>query len=314
MEQYNNAFFSYHLRPKQAGDVAPDHSQITTNLPKTAVVMQGPIMIEENFTLETIKLYLKTFPESIIILSTWEGQPVDEIKNIKDERLLIIESLPPENAGPFNINLQITSSIKGILRAKQIESEYVYKTRTDQRMYSFNITPYFIKLIQSHPLKENRSLNGRLVSVNFTTLKYRPYGIGDMLMFGHIDDMMKYWDSPLDSRDKDYPSKLKSYTMKDYALKKFAETYLCVSFLERIGHNILFTLEDSWNVYSNYFLLIDHQDIDLYWPKYEKFKENRFEYYYPHTFQLMTQKDWSLLSDLNLNENYINYLEGERIY
>ncbi len=53
-----------------------------------AVVMQGPLIAANNFTLETIKIYKKTFfPDTIIIVSTWHGENEGVLGAIKKRRL-----------------------------------------------------------------------------------------------------------------------------------------------------------------------------------------------------------------------------------
>ena len=39
---------------------------------KVAIVVQGPVIIKNDFTFETLKLYVNIFPNEIIVLSTWD--------------------------------------------------------------------------------------------------------------------------------------------------------------------------------------------------------------------------------------------------
>ena len=50
--------------------------------------MQGPIILEENLTLETLKFYKNIFPENQLILSTWKNE---EIKSIEKLKILILK-------------------------------------------------------------------------------------------------------------------------------------------------------------------------------------------------------------------------------
>ncbi len=44
------------------------------SLEDTAIVMQGPIMYDDDFTMETLYRYRAIYPDTLIILSTWEGE------------------------------------------------------------------------------------------------------------------------------------------------------------------------------------------------------------------------------------------------
>ena len=54
-------FFTFHLRPKRADKIGTVADK-SLKYSKVAIVIQGPIVYDEDFTLETIKLYKKIFP------------------------------------------------------------------------------------------------------------------------------------------------------------------------------------------------------------------------------------------------------------
>lgn len=41
--------------------------------------MQGPLVRERSFTLETLRLYRKPSPEPLLVLSTWDNEDTDPI-------------------------------------------------------------------------------------------------------------------------------------------------------------------------------------------------------------------------------------------
>ena len=159
-------------------------------IPTIALVLQGPLVLDNNFTLETIRLYKKHFTQSMIIVSTWEGENADYLTKIKAEGVELILNAKPAIAGIGNLNLQIVSSYNGIMRAKERGAAYVYKTRCDQRMYGVNINEFLHNLITQFPLKKPGLQKQRIIASSFSTLKYVPYLITDMFLFGHIDDML----------------------------------------------------------------------------------------------------------------------------
>ena len=198
------------------------------------------------------------------------------------------------------------------MKAKELGVEYVYKTRTDQRINGINVSAYLRKLQDIFPVQSNY-MKSRLIGCSMTTLKYRPYGLGDMFMFGHIDDMLLYWDSKIDEREINNES-LIDLSVLEYGKNRLAETYLCTNFLDRIGHDLSWTLKDTWHAYSSYFLVVDHMDLDLFWYKYNWREESRFNKESNH--KLLHFRDWILLSSNDPSEresNYFNLKEGEKI-
>ena len=57
---------------------------------KFAIIIQGPIENEDEFTLETVKIYKKIFPNTKIILSTWNTEKQSIIDKFKRENIEII--------------------------------------------------------------------------------------------------------------------------------------------------------------------------------------------------------------------------------
>src|ERR1035437_1783485 len=48
-----------------------------------AIILQGALLRENRFTLETVRTYRKLYPEATVIVSTWEGEDTEEIKSIE---------------------------------------------------------------------------------------------------------------------------------------------------------------------------------------------------------------------------------------
>ncbi|MFH1427829.1 MAG: WavE lipopolysaccharide synthesis family protein [Patescibacteria group bacterium] len=268
-------FITFHTRPKQAANVGVWSDELI-NSPKFAVVIQGPIMKEDDFTLETVKIYKKTFKKAIIILSTWENEREDDkyIKRINEENIEILFNKEPEYAGTAHMNYLITSSFAGIKKAKEMNVEYVLKTRTDQRICGINTMEFLYNLIRTFPVVNGYRQRERIVGVSLNTFKYRLYGLSEMTLFGNIEDMLLYWGvKPNQNSDINRWN----ITVRDLIKLKFTgETYLASEFLKKVGRDLKWTLQDSWQVFADHFCVVDQQNIDLYWHKYERQKEYRY--------------------------------------
>lgn len=290
IEKRSGYFYTLHKRPKQAKNLIPSNEKFSGEN-SISIVMQGQIILKENFTLETALLYRKYFPSAILILSTWLGEDYSTIEKIKQAGWIVIQNEKPLFNGYHNINYQITTSIAGIQKGKEFGAEYVLKTRTDQRIYNPNTLQLLIELDKLHGPQKNSGQKRRILVPNFGTLKYRPYGIGDMIMFGHIDDMMLYWGAPLDIRSIKIEQPI---SVIELSKLRVTEIYLSTEYLNKIGHPLLWTLEDSWRAYGKYFCVFDHSLLDMFWYKdFGLHTEFKFHYYgVTSTHELMNYSEW----------------------
>jgi hypothetical protein len=84
-----------------------------------------------------------------------------------------------------------------------------------------------------------------------------------MFMFGDTDDVFEYWSaSPL---------------TKGAQFKHFiSELYLTYSFRKRKGWSAPNSIEAVWKAYRDYIIVVNWNDLDILWLKYEYFWENLF--------------------------------------
>ena len=264
-----SGYVTYHARPKTAAEVRTK-SDVVRGQKALSIVMQGPIIVKDDFTLETSKIYKKHFPGANIILSTWGTENPEAIGRIKASGVNVVLNEKPLQAGVSNINLQFVSSRAGVLAARAAGAEYVLKTRTDQRIYAPNAAEFLYNITEAFPLKGNYpKQKKRIVGCGLNTFKYRMYGLSDMLTYGHVDDMAMYWDVELDQRvfDKEQTEAAQT-SLRNFALWRICEVYLTTEFLSKAGRELKWTLRDSWQAFSDHFCLIDKEQLDLYWPKY----------------------------------------------
>jgi len=272
-------FWNYRLYKKKYVVVKYNQSNlklISTDL--FAIVMQGPLIVDSNFTVETLKIYRHNFPEAIIILSTWMIAD-DIVKLLEKYNIYIIQNIKPENNGISNVNLQIVTSSAGVLRARDLGAQNVLKTRTDQRIYHPSLETYLCNLLKTFPLIEGLPLQiNRLVGISLNTFKFRLYGVSDMFLYGHIDDMVRYFNIPLDVRtDSPEERSISGNTLRSFSTWRISEVYLCTEFLKSMGRDVNFTLADSFQVFRDHFVMIDHSAINLYWHKYT-LNEDRYQH------------------------------------
>lgn len=311
-EKVTGNFLTIHNRPIFAKEVKTFSENVSSDA--TAIVMQGRIVETHNFTLETIFLYKKLFPKTHIILSTWELPGSDCIERIKKAGATVLLNEELAFPGVSHINYQILSTSAGIKKARELDAIHVLKTRTDQRIYNPNTLAYFDTAMEVFPLQIEGHQKKRLIVINMNTFKYRPYSVSDMLMYGTIDDMEKYWCIPFSERKNDVGP---GHSIIEWVKDRQAEVYLSTQFLESIGHTPLYTLTDSWRAYRDHFCILDKEVIDIYWYKYEKHKEyRRLRYDAIYNDQELNFGDWLMLYNrvpMEVPEDIINQQFGKPI-
>lgn len=299
-----NFFKTEHFRPLLSKFVTTTSDELIEDTP-LAIVIQGPVSRDCDYTLETIRLYNKHFSNTKIILSTWDDEDKNYLELFKRENVEVVLSQKPSFIGITNVNLQIESTTNGIKKAQELGFEYVIKTRTDQRIYSTNIKEFLFNILKTFPLKEGIEIQKqRLVACSLNTFKYRLYGISDMFLFGHIDDMILYWCHEHDTRNFDEVREKSEKSIKDYCECRLCEVYFSTEFLKKINRTFNFTLKESWQIYADNFCVIDQESLDLCWPKYTN-REFRRLIYAPYFLEELTFKEWfNLYTGLD-NKKYI---------
>jgi hypothetical protein len=272
-----DCYYTYHLRPKAARK--PKKSLFLQDHADVAIVIQGPITTEDDFTLNTIILLKQNYPGIHVILSTWNDQCTETLKRIAGAGATIIQNTKPEFSGTQNINYQIKSTQAGLRYARQMGIAYSLKLRTDQRFYNPDTIRHLKNLLTHFPI-ECDTLNNRIVALSINTFRFRIYGVSDMFFFGSTKDLIQYWACDFDNRvicSEDVHNHGNS--MVSFSKLELCEVYLCASFLRRLGATLSWTVSDYANQLARYFIIVDAATIDLYWRKYEKNLEVRWMRY-----------------------------------
>ena len=275
----------------------------TYDFDDTAIVIQGPIAYENNYTAETFKIYRSIYPNVPIIVSTWKGEATNNFcRECKENSIVLLENEIPEKCGPSNVNLQLKSSFQGVKYVQENTSaNFVLKTRTDQRINRFDFLVYFKNLLKTFPPKDDK-LRQRIIFLGVNELNQFPFYYQDYLSFGHIEDISKLYgisfhndpgEMSYHSRHyarmrkfvdnvlcKPYPldyNSLSTQNLKSCKLKRWArrlclpEIYISRTFYKEniapIDEKKL--PETSWMFAKDYLILIDPEAILIDWPKYK---------------------------------------------
>ena len=288
-------FVTYHRRPKNADAIGAYDSE---SFPNVGIVMQGPLKYEENFTLETIKLYSKYYPDTPIIVSTWDTEDqyvLEQIQKCSANVKLCVSHFEP-GMERIPINLQRTTSLTGVKKVQEMGCQYILKTRTDQRIYAPRIFSFLIKLLTTFPIKIRTRAKGRIIVCSMCTFSDRLYNLCDMFIFGYSQDILQYFSCPEDTR---IHATLKAPNIDDhvqrcveYSKLRPGEIWLATHYIESLGFDLKWTHEDSDYYRRELFIIVDDSMLDLYWPKYTD-KEYRWRNYYTKdAYHQVTFREW----------------------
>ncbi|MBW4889905.1 hypothetical protein KXQ82_09265 [Mucilaginibacter sp. HMF5004] len=246
------------------------------------ILLQGQIIAEDNFTLETVKLYKHVYPNAVIVVSTAAETDRVLIEAIESIGVPVVTYAVPQFRGLSNINMQLLSTLTGMNYLKSKGVKYMLKSRTDQRCSKpVDFISYLANLQNAFPVKD-AIITKRLVIISTNSFLQRLYPITDMFMFGTIADMDLYWSIPLDTATQHDDITDPAMFMKF----NVAEGYLVNNFFKSVNFNPDWTTEDSDRFIAKYFCIADQEQLDLYWLKYERF----FDIPYPHTDPIYKQR------------------------
>lgn len=262
------------------------------------IVLQGPVMHEDNFTIETIRMIREWYPDICIVLSTWESSlSDDERNNIKKFNCILIESKqkPQEYKGKNekvgHMNNQIYSSFVGAKYLQDNGIEYAMKIRSDIRIYKIDFIPYLINLLKVY--------KSQLINIAFSNSMYNvPFHMSDFIWFGKTENIKQMYSIPyrsksdLDSivsfvegmeyqkykRDLNFLRKHKFSLQtnwfnnidinKDFLIQYHEEIYLPYHYWLTLNIKEGSNLLDSYYNFLSSIVVLDEYYLQVYWNKY----------------------------------------------
>ena len=186
------------------------------------IVIQGPLVHENEYTIQTARQYRMLYPNVPIVVSTWQNEATDAFRaECQRYSIVLLENeLPSNRRGPGNVHYQIESSFKGLKHLKENTSvKFALKTRADQRFNRLDFLSYFKNLSRTFPPSGDR-LQSRFVVMGRQDglIKWIPFHVNDFMTFGTLDDLLKLYYLPRqdDFCDARY---LNSHTRRWFAIK-----------------------------------------------------------------------------------------------
>lgn len=316
-QTYSDKFITYRERYKYASsyNIIGELTNISANC---AIILQGPIREEDNFTLETVKLYKKEYPNIEVIVSTWDDTSNAIVDEIEKNGGTVILNKKPKNTGIGNINFQKVSTLAGINYANVKKCQYVLKTRTDQRICRNHFIEYFMSLIKQFPLDCSiKKQSERIITgpglVDGTIFK--PYMISDFMYFGNIRDVELIFSKELDESNMSVEERekwilgLKGKTKISEFLNITApELHMIRHFADNVmDKKSELTLKSYWEFVKKHLICLGWNDVNLYWPKYAIFNESRIDSTTNDKSDIITSYCWDFAEWLLIHNDTIAY-------
>lgn len=302
LNQRSGQYTTYRQRPKFAAAVGTVGDR-PLDVEPMVIVMQGPLPVADNFAYETLAIYRRHMPDVRLILSTWADTPDEHLAPLRALGVQLVLSEKPAHAGLFNINMQLVSAGAGVQKAVDEGAKWVLKTRVDQRLYNPNVMAELASMAKVFPVAGGLDQKYRIFGIGYGSLKYAPYHVTDQTVFGHADDMLKYWTPPLqqDAAPDHFPPSAHdvydTIPIGEVCRHAAPESYIASHFLTRIGRDLDWTLEDTWSAYRDCFCFVDYQSTDFFWQKSQTW--TRLELLHPYdmvwTRHEITFAHWMLL-------------------
>ena len=289
------------------------------------ILFQGPVIAEENMTFRSIQSARKHFPDTQIILSTWE-----EHKELIDNKFLAIKnlkfiySIDPgapfcKPNSPLNVNRVIVSSRNGL---KNIKTDYVFKCRSDIFFQNAKAIDLYHKFKSIDSPSSDALVSEKLLFSNQTSLNPNRvpilYHLCDWLVLGRTEDVIKIFDTELmpakdfhwflynkKPEDSLTPGNLSRYMSEDYIIFKF-----CQKYISNIKHNHYFDYDEEmkikWlDIIALNFIILPNKMLGLHSLKYHNVSDF-------HLYKSWTFHEWHKLSSSEISI-YAEFFDKSKI-
>lgn len=322
-EKQTGDFCSYKQRSGMGGDLIVC-SELLSRFSDTAIIIQGPLMLENHFTLNTVEMYKRYYPECKIIVSTWKDSDKNEIEKLRAHGVEIVLNQSPVCFGLGNMNFQIVSTKGGIERAKELGVSYILKTRSDQRIYKPHMLEYFKALVEEYPVGDNSgksSQSKRIIALQTTVggAMFIPFFIADFMYFGTTKDINNLFSIELDMSPNKTKDERRVWLRELLSRNiKISEYYEATAPEIKIMKNYARKYVDSqykgdiksyWDFVKDYLITLSWDDIGMFWPKYDRYNEsNLFKTYCKNdNTDLYLQYNWTFQNWLLLKQGIYKY-------
>lgn len=313
-QKHTDNYFNFKTIPKFASSYLPSEIKCASSFEDFAIVIQGLLEKKDDFTYQTVLLYKAMYPGIKIIVSTWDYEDSDQIKRYRELGCEVILSKDIEVCGMGNVNYQICTTLAGIKRAKELNTRYVLKNRSDLRLCREKAILYLKNLLDIYPVTDaTYGQKGRIITQAANPGQmFIPYWLQDFIYFGYTDDLLELFDIPYSNEQihstPEYLNKnFQVVTGETLKNEGTPELYIVKSYLKKKGC-VDDTVKHFWQLIQSIFLVVDQEAIGSFWVKYNI--RDLSQYYCEYNGKNNFEDAWRHIS----HEDFVNIYTGEYIY
>lgn len=237
------------------------------------IVFQGPITNSIRL-IAGLEQYRRLLPDARMVVSTWTGQKLDQLKAAAAKlHVRILESEPPQISGIMNVNKQIISTAYGIeALLNDFPVQIIAKARTDYFPWrpdrAFATAISLERLLGGHP---------RIWGLDLNTRADLPFSFADIFQVARTDAMRKYWRADMLYEKNISPTEFISATNNQQdqsailALEP-GEIFLAKRYLNFLNCDYDFSRDkDYYAALAEWFGILESHHIELSFSKYSNF-------------------------------------------
>lgn len=270
------------------------------------IVIYGPVITENKFTLNSIKLYSRLFEDTNIVLTTNPSPKLASIKNANIPNVKIIENnLHTGDVLGNDVRSRILNCVSGLNYLRKHDITHAIVIRSDFRLTYDNVSCYLQNLINYYVLDDTvGDQKSRIIICSKNTLRYIPFCFSNDFQFGHINDLLEYWNnwdiinlinkkgSNLDFKEDNL---LRYEVIMGFKYAKY-----------KIANHFCYNLNSYYEFLAQRFVILDNQQLGIIHHNNSIDGFGEFEYDYYDTHQTIGFNDWFLINNKTTENEQID--------
>lgn len=242
------------------------------------IVFHGKIS-NLSYLQKSLKDMREACPDSPIVLATYSADLTNELLDYCNRLNIDVSSLTEPGAltPPYSVNLAraVASAEKGLIRARDNGAHWAMKIRVDQDLTRKDGLLFVEQILEGNLFSGD--LKNRIIGTSYNTYRDLPIFLSDMLHFGRIEDLLKYWESfPSNEVDR-ITNEVFGQADKLLESWKFVpEVWLAARYLYNCNEVLSDSEALNWIFWSKYAGVIDSVTVGQNWAKTFDFFDSNY--------------------------------------
>ena len=185
------------LRRKSEKEIIDEKNYKGAN-EKTTIIVYGPIVYDNDYLYLTLKQYRMIFPESNMILATWESEKEkEEFKQFENLGISMVFCDKHDVVDDWNTISRIELARAALEKAKELGIEYSLVMGSECRVYAEDSISYVNALTKRYLVKNSTKERITILSKLFDN----PKKFFSFPMYGPNEELIKLWKNVADGEE-----------------------------------------------------------------------------------------------------------------